>query len=203
MADNLSATPGSGVTLASDDIGPGVQYPRVKISWGVDGAAVDASASNPFPVVQTGTLNVGTVTAVTAISNALPAGTATIGAVSLVPTATGGLSIHSHISVGTSADATNIKGSAGQLFGWSFSNINAAPAYVKVYNSASAPTAGSGTPVLRLIIPGNTAGAGQNINGDIGLALSSGIGYTIVTGATDASSAGVAANEVLVNFYYK
>lgn len=54
MADNIAATPGTGVTLASDDIA-GVHYPRVKLSWGADGAAVDASASNPIPVVQTGT----------------------------------------------------------------------------------------------------------------------------------------------------
>jgi hypothetical protein len=53
-ADNVSATPGTGVTFASDDIG-GIQHPRVKVQFGVDGAATDASASNPLPVVQTGT----------------------------------------------------------------------------------------------------------------------------------------------------
>lgn len=49
MADNIQVTQGNGVTMATDDIS-GVQYPRVKISWGIDGAAVDASATNPFPV---------------------------------------------------------------------------------------------------------------------------------------------------------
>lgn len=50
MADNFTANPGSGgSTFASDDIG-GVQYTRVKPSWGVDGAAVDASHTNPLPV---------------------------------------------------------------------------------------------------------------------------------------------------------
>lgn len=52
MADNITVTQGSGTTLASDDIS-GVQYPRIKVSWGVDGSAVDASATNPLPVTTT------------------------------------------------------------------------------------------------------------------------------------------------------
>ena len=48
MADNITA-PGAGVVFASDDLA-GVQYPRVKVSWGAEGVAVDASASNPLPV---------------------------------------------------------------------------------------------------------------------------------------------------------
>lgn len=54
MADNVTANAGAGgATFASDDIG-GIQYARAKLSWGVDGSAVDASATNPLPVVQTG-----------------------------------------------------------------------------------------------------------------------------------------------------
>lgn len=56
MADNkqAGAAVGSGPTFATDEIG-GVDYPRAKLVWGVDGTATDASASNPLPVVQTGT----------------------------------------------------------------------------------------------------------------------------------------------------
>lgn len=50
MADNLGYTPGSGATVASDDIG-GIQYQRVKIGAGEDGTAVDVSKSNPMPAV--------------------------------------------------------------------------------------------------------------------------------------------------------
>lgn len=49
MADNVGVTPGSGVTVATDDIG-GVQYQRVKVTFGTDGSATDASSSNPLPV---------------------------------------------------------------------------------------------------------------------------------------------------------
>lgn len=77
MSDNVVSNPGvGGATFASDDIG-GVQYPRAKVVWGVDGAAVDASASNPLPVVQTGTpaLPTGAATEATlaAASGKLPA----------------------------------------------------------------------------------------------------------------------------------
>lgn len=49
MADNITATPGTGLTLATDDIG-GVHYPRTKLSIGDDGSAADVSATNPMPV---------------------------------------------------------------------------------------------------------------------------------------------------------
>lgn len=54
MADNVVANSTSGgSTFATDDIG-GVHYPRTKVVWGADGAANDASAAAPLPVVQTG-----------------------------------------------------------------------------------------------------------------------------------------------------
>jgi hypothetical protein len=43
MADNLAVTPGTGATVAADDIG-GVLYQRVKLALGADGTGVDASA---------------------------------------------------------------------------------------------------------------------------------------------------------------
>lgn len=64
MADNVEISAGTGTTIAADDVGGGVLVQRVKVTWGADGTANDASAANPLPVVQTG---------------ALPAGTAAIG----------------------------------------------------------------------------------------------------------------------------
>lgn len=50
MADNFTTNAGSGgATFASDDIG-GVQYPRVKPSWGADSSATDTSVAAPMPV---------------------------------------------------------------------------------------------------------------------------------------------------------
>ena len=49
MADNVGYTPGSGATIAADDIGAGVLVQRVKVTHGVDGTATDVSAAAPLP----------------------------------------------------------------------------------------------------------------------------------------------------------
>ncbi len=55
MADNVGYTPGSGATVAADDIG-GVLYQRVKISAGADGSATDVSSASPMPIAAYGEL---------------------------------------------------------------------------------------------------------------------------------------------------
>jgi hypothetical protein len=55
MADNVGYTPGSGATVAADDIG-GVLHQRVKLSIGEDGSATDASLTNPVPMQAIGEL---------------------------------------------------------------------------------------------------------------------------------------------------
>jgi hypothetical protein len=54
MADNVSITPGSGATVAADDIG-GVLFQRVKIAAGADGSATDVSSAAPLPVTLSST----------------------------------------------------------------------------------------------------------------------------------------------------
>ena len=49
MADNVSITQGSGTNVATNDIG-GVQYPRMKITWGAAGTANDTQITKPLPV---------------------------------------------------------------------------------------------------------------------------------------------------------
>ncbi len=50
MADNVTLNPGTGgAVVATDDIG-GVQFQRVKLTWGADGVADDVSAASPLPV---------------------------------------------------------------------------------------------------------------------------------------------------------
>jgi hypothetical protein len=55
MADNVGYTPGTGATIAADEIG-GVLHQRVKVGVGADGQAVDVSESNPMPTVVYGEL---------------------------------------------------------------------------------------------------------------------------------------------------
>ena len=55
MADNIGYTPGTGATVAADEIG-GVLHQRVKIGVGADGTAVDVSEANPMPMAAYGEL---------------------------------------------------------------------------------------------------------------------------------------------------
>lgn len=55
MADNIPVTAGVGTTVATDEIG-GAHYQRVKVTFGVDGAAADVSSSSPLPVAIQGAL---------------------------------------------------------------------------------------------------------------------------------------------------
>lgn len=86
MADNLTAkaNTGSGTDiLATDEIG-GVHFPRAKIVWGVNGVAVDASATDPLPVTISGsfTTELGS-TSLTALENITVGGEVELGATSL------------------------------------------------------------------------------------------------------------------------
>jgi hypothetical protein len=49
MADNVEVDSGTGITVATDDVGS-AHYQRVKVVWGADGTVADASASDPLPV---------------------------------------------------------------------------------------------------------------------------------------------------------
>jgi hypothetical protein len=68
MADNLELNEGTGgATLAADDIG-GIHHQRVKVQFGVDGAATDVSASDPMPVEGTVELGAATLAALESIT---------------------------------------------------------------------------------------------------------------------------------------
>jgi hypothetical protein len=49
VADNVEYTPGTGATIAADEVG-GVLHQRVKITHGADGVADDATEDSPLPV---------------------------------------------------------------------------------------------------------------------------------------------------------
>lgn len=55
MADNVGYTPGTGATIAADEIA-GVLHQRVKVGIGGDGVATDVSDANPMPVMALGEL---------------------------------------------------------------------------------------------------------------------------------------------------
>jgi len=53
VTDNVAITAGSGTTIATDDIGSGVQVQRIKPVWGADGTGTDTQVSQPLPAQTT------------------------------------------------------------------------------------------------------------------------------------------------------
>ena len=70
MADNVGYTPGTGATIATDDIG-GVQFQRIKVTTGGDGVATDVSASAPMPTYQRDDATTTSFSAVTTANTVL------------------------------------------------------------------------------------------------------------------------------------
>lgn len=138
-----------------------------------------------------------TVGAVTAITNAFPTGANVIGNVGLIPRTTGGLTTY-HLVSAASTNATNVKASAGQLFGWFIYNNNAAMRKVAFHNTAGTPTAGASI-FFTLNIPGSGA---ANMPCDIGIAFSTGIAFTTVTDNTDAGATAVGSGDLTINLFY-
>lgn len=114
------------------------------------------------------------------------------------PATSGGYIVKRTLSA-ASTNATSVKASAGQVFGWYLFNANAATRYLKLYNKASAPTVGTDTPVLTIPIP---AGAAANVEYLGGIAFATGIAFALTTGIADADTGAVAANDVVVNLFY-
>lgn len=115
----------------------------------------------------------------------------------VVPATSGGLTTYHLVSAATT-NATVVKASAGQLFGWYIYNSNAAARKLVFHNTASAPTAGASV-MFSIIIPPTS---GANVFSDIGIAFSTGIAITTVTGLADNDTAAVAANDLIINLWY-
>jgi hypothetical protein len=117
MADNVGYTPGSGATIAADDVA-GNLHQRVKITLGSDGVSEgDLSSNNPLPIITSGstTVNVSTgelIESMEAMRMALQALTRTIGLSLpdaagrqrvLIDSMTSGITLSSVSSLGTLA----------------------------------------------------------------------------------------------------
>jgi hypothetical protein len=128
----------------------------------------------------------------------IAAGTNTIGDVGLKPRTSGGYSIATDIDLDETE--TEIKATAGQLFGWFIYNDGAAEVYVKLYNATAANVVvGTTVPVMTLGIP---AGSAANVFTEVGIAFSTAICAAATTVATTADTTAPAANQVVANFFF-
>lgn len=99
------------------------------------------------------------------------------------------------ISAG-STNATSVKATPGIVTSYYCANAATTFRYVKLYDKASAPTAGTDTPVYVIAIPGISA---ANVAFEYPLAFALGIAFATVTGMADSSAGAVGANEVSVS----
>jgi len=115
------------------------------------------------------------------------------------PSTSGGATLAKVLSA-ASTNATSVKASAGQVYGYSFANTNAAYRFVHFYDKASAPTVGTDVPAFTVGIPPNFS---AQVDFNSGTPFATGIAYAITTGAADSDSAAVGANDVTGFIVYK
>jgi len=115
------------------------------------------------------------------------------------PSTSGGYSVSRLLSA-ASTNATSVKASAGQVYGFYLFNSAAYTVFFKLYNKASAPTVGTDTPFMTIPIP---AGGGAVADFDGGIAMGTGIAFAITKLIADTDTTVVAANDLAVNLFYK
>lgn len=141
----------------------------------------------------------GTVGANKSGTWALDAGTNLMGDVGIQYRANAtGASSKFHLVSATSANASIIKASAGRVIGWHISNTSASWRYVKLHNQATTPSSGVGV-VQTIGIPPNST---VNYSQGGGIAFTTGIAMTTVTGASDNDSNAVAIQELIIDIFF-
>lgn len=119
------------------------------------------------------------------------------------PHTTGGLLIFRSLDLDETEE--DVKTAAGQVYGVWVTNRATTTRYVKFYNATAANvTVGTTTPVITLAIPGNTA---DNVTGlfssAMGIQFDTAICVAATTGIADNDTGAPAANDVLINVFYK
>lgn len=104
------------------------------------------------------------------------------------------------LTAANSTNATNVKASAGSVYGLSGYTISATAAWLSLYNNSGTPTCGTSI-IQQYLIPGSATGAGFNISFPVPKAFSSGIAYCLTTGIAGTGS--VAASSYVINVDYK
>lgn len=116
--------------------------------------------------------------------------------------ASGGLSSFRRLGTATT-NAAVVKASSGLLYGWQVSNVNAAVVFLKFYDKATAPTVGTDTPKLTILVPGATTGGQAPLQLPAGISFSAGISIALTTLVADADTTAVAANEQIVHVFFR
>ena len=125
--------------------------------------------------------------------------------VQTVPGELGGCTAY-YLSAAATTNATSVKATAGQLYGFYCSNIHTVPYYLKFYNLAAAPTVGTSTVFMCFeISEGPGAGTGQvsfaTFDGVI--PFSTGLAFGVTADFADTGTTAVTASTLKINLWYK
>ena len=120
----------------------------------------------------------------------------------VVESTTQAYSVFMTVTSSAGVQSTSIKASAGILKGYSIFNTNAAARFFKFYNTASTPAVGTDTPVITLILPGSTAGAGAVQTLDKGVNFATGIAMAVTDAIGTTSTGAISAGDIAANIYY-
>jgi hypothetical protein len=162
----------------------GYRYIRLRIS------AVTAGNVRSTVQLCRGTLPVSMINAV---------GMPSVGIQPAPSATTNGVTTFHHLISAATTNATSVKATAGSLAYGEVSNNGAAAAYFKLYNKASAPTVGTDTPILTMMV---AAGRREPIPTAIYERLSTGIAYAITGGMAVSDTTAVAITQVSVHLAY-
>ena len=123
--------------------------------------------------------------------------------VSPQPHTAGGLSIFRSLDIDESEE--DVKTSAGQVYSVIIANIATTTRYVKFYNATAANvTVGTTTPVITIPVPGNASDDTALVwNPPMGIAFDTAICVAATTGLADNDTGAPAANDVVINVFYK
>lgn len=161
-----------------------------------------ASSGGTIPVTLSTVVSLSSVHTVTATAATNPWSSAPSFNLQVVSASSQAYTPYMTVTSSSGAFSTNIKGTPGRLFGYAIFNSNAAARYFKFFNTSSEPTLGTATPVMTLLIPGSTAGAGavQDITRGIDFSAGLSIGITDAVGTTSTGS--ITAGDIAGNVYY-
>jgi hypothetical protein len=95
----------------------------------------------------------------------------------------------------------DVKTSAGQVTGYYYANISTGWRYIKLYNATAAnTTVGTTTPQCTFPVP---PGSAANISFPYPITFTTAICAAATTGVADNDTGAPAANDVIVNIFYK
>ena len=125
--------------------------------------------------------------------------TVTLTSTRITPNAANGHSTTHHLISAATTNATLVKNSAGAIGLIQISNNSASPRFFKLYNLTTAPTVGTSTPIMTVLV-----GAGQTVfvAGNSPIRCGTGISYAITGGMPVADTTAIGLNEVSVSMFY-